>query len=163
MLQEIIKQVDDELKKLRHELRIELPKAIQKARELGDLSENAEYKSALERQSFVKARIGQLTSRREELAGIDIARIPKDRSAFGSTVTVYDLDSEEEKKFRLVLSEDADPSKGDIPISSPLGKGLSGKEEGDAVSIKTPGGLKRFEIVSVRTIHDHERAREKSS
>ena len=156
MVRELRKKLQDELKTLEHELRNELPKEIKRALALGDLRENAEYHSALERQSFVKARMGQLTKRLGELASFNLDAIPKDRAGLGSTVTVLDLDSDAEIAYKIVKNDDANTSLGQISIGSPIGRGLFGKRVGDEVTIQIPAGTKKFEILELRTIHDEE-------
>jgi len=131
-----------------------LPKEIQKAREFGDLRENAEYKAALERQSIVSARIRQLRTRISELESIDVDKLPRDRIAYGSKVVLYDVDRDSELEYRLVSSEESDPDNGLISTSSPIGQALMGREEGDEVKVKTPKGVRVFEIAELLTIHD---------
>jgi len=139
---------------LERELRHELPREIQKAREMGDLRENAEYKAALERQSFVRSRIGQLQRRLEELSRLNLDALPRDRIHLGSRVRVLDVEADTETTYELVIAENADPAQGRISIASPVGRGLVGKEEGDDVRVRTPSGVRNFEIISVQTIHD---------
>jgi len=143
-----------ELDELEVELHFKLPKEIQKAREFGDLRENAEYKAAMERQSIVQARIMQVRQRLSEVDAIDVSKIPTDRAAYGSTVVLFDLEKEEKVTFRLVTSEESDPDKGLISTVSPIGQALMGKEEGDEVKVKTPSGWRNFEVSRLRTIHD---------
>ena len=143
-----------ELDELEDELHFKLPKEIQKAREFGDLRENAEYKAAMERQSIVQARIMQVRQRLSEVDAIDVSKIPTDRAAYGSTVVLFDLEKEEKVTFRLVTSEESDPDKGLISTVSPIGQALMGKEEGDEVKVKTPSGWRNFEVSRLRTIHD---------
>src|SRR3982751_2864440 len=143
-----------ELDELEDELHFRLPKEIQKAREFGDLRENAEYKAALERQSIVQARIMQVRQRLGEVESIDLSKIPTDRIAYGSTVVLFDLDKDEKVTYRLVTSEESDPDKGLISTVSPIGQALMGKEEGDEVNVKTPTGWRNFEISRLTTIHD---------
>ena len=121
---------------------------------MGDLRENAVYHAALERQGFVRARIGQLRQRIGELNTMDLSRVPKDRVGIGSTVALLDLDSDNELTYELVLPEVADQSKGSISSSSPIGRGLIGKKPGDRVSIVIPAGKKRFKILELTTMHD---------
>ena len=154
MLEEVIKKLETELSTYETELNIELPKEIQKAREYGDLRENAEYKAALERQSFVKARIMELTKRLNEIESIDITKIPTDSAAYGSKLVVYDIDRDEKVNYKLVTSEESDPEKGLISTVSPIGQSFMGKEEGDEVTVKTPGGVRKFEIIELITIHE---------
>lgn len=143
-----------ELEQLEEELHHRLPKEIQKAREFGDLRENAEYKAALERQSIVSARIHQLRTRLSEVESIDLAKLPKDSAAYGSKVLLYDIDRDEEIEYRLVSSEESDPDNGLISTSSPIGQALMGRKEGDEVRVKTPKGLRNFEIAELKTVHD---------
>ena len=148
------KKLQDEIMALEYELRNELPKKILKARAHGDLSENAEYHAAKERQSYVNARLGQLQSRLREFSMVDVTKIPRDRVGLGSSVVVLDIDKDEEATYNLVTSEEADVAKGRISTSSPIGKGLLGKKVGDTVKIQIPGGLREMEILSLTTIHD---------
>ena len=148
------KRLQEEITQLQYELRNELPKEILRAREYGDLSENAEYSAAKERQGIVNARIGQLQKRLGELSLIDMTKIPKDRVGLGSTVVVLDLNKDEEVTYRLVTSDETDVAKGLISTSSPIGKGLLNKQVGDEVAITIPGGAKLFEVVKLTTIHD---------
>lgn len=151
-------KLEVELRALERELRIELPREIKTALAMGDLRENSEYHAALERQAFVKARIGQLRTRLGELGTINMAQVPVGRVGLGSTVTVYDLDLKEEIKYELVLPELADLPSGLISIASPIGRGLVNKVEGDRVTIEIPSGKKRFEVVELKTLHDKEPA-----
>lgn len=148
------KKIQDEINHLEYELRNELPKDILKAREHGDLSENAEYHAAKERQAYVNARLGQLQSRLREFSMIDMSKIPHDRVGLGSHVVVLDLTKDEELTYNLVTSEEADVIKGKISTSSPIGKGLLGKRVGDTVKIQIPDGTREMEILSLTTIHD---------
>lgn len=153
-MESVRKKLQDELAQLENELHFKLPKEIQKAREYGDLRENAEYKAALERQSVVSARIRQLRQRLSEVESIDISKIPTDRVAYGSEVVLYDLDRDEKITYRLVTSEESDPEKGLISTVSPIGQALIGKEEGDEIQVKTPNGIRNFEICKLKTIHE---------
>ncbi|NNE67637.1 MAG: transcription elongation factor GreA [Pyrinomonadaceae bacterium] len=155
-MEAVREKLKKELAELEEELHKKLPKEIQKAREFGDLRENAEYKAALERQSFVSARIGQLMQRISEVESIDINSLPKDRAAYGSKVKLFDLDRETEIIYELVTSEEGDPDKGKISTASPIGQALMGKEEGDEVRVKTPKGWRNFEIADLETIHDRD-------
>ncbi|MEE2791707.1 MAG: transcription elongation factor GreA [Acidobacteriota bacterium] len=152
MKDELLKRFESEIQGLERELKSELPKEIKIARELGDLRENAEYQAAKERQVLVQARLGMLHKRMAELALINLDRIPDDRAAFGSTVDLQELGGEK-VTYRLVMPEDADPTKGWISIASPIGRALMGKEEGDEISVPTPGGVREFELVKLVTIH----------
>jgi len=151
---DIRKKLQDEIAALEYELRNELPKEILKARAHGDLSENAEYHAAKERQGFVNARLNQLKKRAAEMAMVDFSKIPHDRVGLGSTVVVLDTKKDEEITYRLVTSEEADAANGKISTSSPIGRALLGKEVGDAVKIQIPGGSKELEILKLTTIHD---------
>lgn len=153
-MEEIRNRLKQELAKLEDELHNVLPKEISRAREWGDLKENAEYKAAMERQSMVSARIGQLIQRISEVESIDLSKLPKDRVAYGSKVLLYDIDRDEEINYRLVTSEESKPEAGLISTSSPIGQGLIGKEEGDEVRVKTPKGWRNFEIAKLETVHD---------
>lgn len=155
-MEEVKKKLQAELEALEHELHFKLPKAIQHAREFGDLSENAEYKAAKEKQSMVQARISLLHQRLMEVDSIDLSKIPTDTAAYGSTVLLYDLERDEKVKYRLVTSEESDPENGLISTVSPIGQALMGKEEGDEVRVKTPLGWRNFEISRLKTIHDKE-------
>jgi transcription elongation factor GreA len=142
------------LDELEAELRIHLPKEIKRALEFGDLRENAEYRAALDRQEMVKARIGQLRQRMSEVASIDVTKVPHDRAAYGSTLVLYDAERDEEITYRLVTPEESDPQGGLISTTSPVGKSLMGKEEGDEVTVRTPAGARNFEIRRLTTLHD---------
>src|ERR1700694_2268333 len=150
---ELIKKLQEEIAVLENEFRIELPREILKARAHGDLSENAEYHAAKERQSFVSARLGQLSARLRVLSMVDMSTIPHDRVGLGSTVVVLDTSKEEKIRYKLVTSEDVDVSKGLISTSSPIGRGLLGKRVGDSVHIQIPGGVREMEIIELLTIH----------
>lgn len=152
-MEELKKKLQEEIAALETELRIELPKEILKARAHGDLSENAEYHAAKERQSWVSARLGQLTNRLREISMIDMSKIPHDRVGLGSSVTVLDVNKDEKIRYKLVTSEDVDVAKGMISTSSPIGRGLLGKQVGDSVKINIPGGIREMEIVELITIH----------
>jgi transcription elongation factor GreA len=153
-MEAVRKKLQEELDGLEEELHFKLPKEIQKAREFGDLRENAEYKAAMERQSIVRARIVQVRQRLGEVESIDLSKIPTDRVAYGSRVVLFDLEKEEKIKYRLVTSEESDPENGLISTVSPIGQALMGKEEGDEVRVKTPTGVRNFEISRLTTIHD---------
>jgi transcription elongation factor GreA len=155
-MEAIKKKLQDELDVLEHELHFKLPKAIQHAREFGDLSENAEYKAAKEKQTMVQLRISQLQQRLMEVDSIDLTKIPTDSAAYGSTVVLFDLEKEEKINYKLVTSEESDPENGLISTVSPIGQALMGKEEGDEVKVKTPSGWRNFEIVRLKTIHEKE-------
>jgi len=153
-MEAVKKKLHSELDSLEEELHFKLPKEIQKAREFGDLRENAEYKAAMERQSIVQARIMQVRQRLGEVDSIDITKIPTDRISYGSSVVLFDLEKEEKITYKLVTSEESDPENGLISTVSPIGQALMGKEEGDEVKVKTPTGSRSFEISKLTTIHD---------
>src|ERR1700687_4888550 len=153
LTEKIKKKLKDEIAALEHELHDELPKEIKVARAHGDLSENAEFKYAKERQSFVSARLGQLHQRMADIAMLNLDSLPKDRAAYGSTVWVLDLKKSEEVEYKLVTTEEADASKGLISTTSPIGRALLGKKVGDEVKVITPAGIKEFEVVRLQTIY----------
>lgn len=152
----IKKKLKDEIAALEHELHSELPKELKKARAYGDLSENAEFKSAKERQSYVSARLGQLHQRMADISMLNLTNLPKDRAAYGSRIMVLDIANNAEIEYKLVTVEEADASKGLISTSSPIGRALLGKKVGDEVKVTTPSGLKEYEVVRLLTIHDDE-------
>ena len=156
MFKQAIERLERELRQLEREYRHDLPQEIKKALAMGDLRENAEYHAALERQSFVKAKIGHIKKRLLEISMIRLSSIPRDRVGLGSSVVLYDLKEEKEIHYDLVFAEDADVSRGQISVTSPIGKGLSGRREGDEVTIQVPSGVKRFKIVSLQTVHQKE-------
>jgi transcription elongation factor GreA len=149
-VREVRDLLEAELRKLEHEYRVELP------REMGDLRENAEYKAALERQTYVRARIGQLRQRLSELNAINLAAVPRDKASLGSRVTLLNLDTDEELTYELVFPEVANLEAGLISIASPIGQGLVGRSPGDEVHVRIPSGERRFEILALRTLHDLE-------
>ena len=154
MPEHIKKKLEEEIKQLEYELTNELPKEIKRAAALGDLSENAEYHMAKQRQVFVNARLGQLKKRMAELALVNLSNIPRDRIAFGSTVVVFDTTKNEEITYKLVTSEESDVNHGLISTTSPIGRGLVGKQVGDMATIVTPNGKRELEILKLTTIHD---------
>jgi transcription elongation factor GreA len=156
LTQAIKQKLQSELDELESELRVHLPKEIKRALEFGDLRENAEYRAALDRQDVVKARISQLRQRISEIASIDLTKVPTDRAAYGSTLVLYDPERDEQVSYKLVTPEESDPQAGMISTTSPVGKSLMGKEEGDEVVVKTPAGARRFEIKRLTTIHDEQ-------
>ena len=151
---DIKKKLQDEISTLEYELHVELPKEILKARAHGDLSENAEYHAAKDRQGFVNARLGQLRKRLAEVSMIDFSKIPHGRVGLGSIVVVLDTKRDEEITYHLVTTEEADAANGKISTTSPIGRALLGKEEGDTVRVQSPGGVKELEIRKLTTIHD---------
>ena len=150
----ILKRLEDEVAGLERELRTDLPLEIKRARELGDLSENAEYQAAKERQSYVQARLGMIRKRMAEIALMNLERLPTDRAAFGSTVTLREDGSGANLQYQLVMPEDADATKGLISTSSPIGRAIVGKQPGDEIIVPTPNGVRRFEMTALCTIHD---------
>ena len=148
------KKLEEEIQALEKELREELPKALKTAAALGDLSENADYSAARERQDFVRARLGQLKQRLADLSLVNFDKIPRDRISLGSTVVLLDVDKDEEVTYRLVTSEDANVNQGLISTTSPIGKSLLNKKEGDEVEVKIPSGSRTFEILRFTTLHD---------
>ena len=153
MKERILKRFNDELAILERELKVDLPKEIQRARELGDLRENAEYKAAKERQEIVNARIAMLKRRAGEIALVNLDRVPHGKAGFGSTVHLK-ASSGDLIVYQLVMPEEADAEKGLISTSSPIGRAILNKEEGDEVKVVTPNGNKTFELVKLVTIHD---------
>jgi len=151
--EQLVKRFEDEIQTLERELRTELPKEIQRARELGDLSENAEYQAAKERQRLVESRISMLKKRVGELSLLNLDKLPADKVGLGSIVHVTDGGGET-LVYRLVMPEDADPSKGLISPSSPIGRALLNKEPGDEVTVRAPNGVRRLEIVKLVTVYD---------
>src|SRR5665213_4002180 len=154
MPEHIKKRLVEEIKQLEYELTTELPAEIKKAVALGDLSENAEYHSAKQRQVFVNARLGQLKKRMGELAMVNLANIPHDKVGFGATIVVFDTSKDEEITYKLVTSEESDVSKGFISTTSPIGRSLVGKQVGDTATVVTPNGNRELEILELITIYD---------
>ncbi len=154
MKERLERKLKQEVIEFDRELRVELPRQIKLAVALGDLSENAEYHAALERQTFVRARIGQIRKRLAELALVNWGDIPKDRIGLGSRVVLYEDKTESEITYDLVLPDDGDVAQGRISIASPIGKGLMGHRDGDEVTIRIPSGTKEYEIVKFQTVHD---------
>jgi len=155
MKQAIIKKLDDELLISQKELQVDIPKAILTAREHGDLKENAEYKAAKERQTFLQARISLLQKRISDITSLDVERIPRDRSGLGSTLLLADIQTGKEKKFHLVFPEDVDPDAGKISPGSPIGRALMGKQKGDDVIVSLPEKKIEYEVIRIKTIHDN--------
>jgi len=153
-LAKIKQKIQEEIDQLSHELNVELPKEIAVARAHGDLSENAEYKYAKERQGFVNARIGQLKKRMGDLGMLNLTNIPKDRSGYGSRIIVLDTQRDVEVEYKLVSTEEAEPEKGLISTTSPIGRALLNKKVGDEITVATPAGKKEFEVVRLVTIHE---------
>jgi len=153
-LKEAKKKLEDEIRKLGRELKEEIPKALKTAADMGDLSENAEYQAAKERQSYLQARLSQLRERLATLSMVNLSKIPTDKVSYGSKVVLLDLDTDKEVTYKLVSSEESNVKEGLISTASPIGKSLMGREEGDEVQIRTPGGIKNYEIVQFTTLHD---------
>ena len=153
-MQDIMKSLQEQIKALEYELTTELPAEIKKAVALGDLSENAEYHMAKQRQEFVNARLGQMKKRMAELSLVNLANIPHDKVGFGSTVVVFDTSKDEELTYKLVTSEESDVAKGFISTTSPIGRALIGKEVGDTATVVTPTGKRELEVLKLTTIHD---------
>jgi transcription elongation factor GreA len=154
MPEHIKKKLQEEIQILEHELNVELPRELKKAVAMGDLSENAEYHMAKQRQEFVRARLSQLTKRVSDLSMINMNNIPRDRAALGSTVLIFDATKGEEIEYKLVTSEESDVTKGLISTSSPIGRAMMGKKVGDTAIVVTPAGNRELEILKLATIHD---------
>jgi len=156
MKSRLLKKFEDEIMQLDKELKTELPQEIKRARELGDLRENAEYHAAKERQRLVEARLSLLKKRVSDIHLMNVDKIPRDRVGFGSTVHLKDMDNGAVIVYQLVLPEDADVEQGLISTASPIGRSLLNKEEGDEVVVTTPAGSRRFELIKLSTVHDEE-------
>ena len=154
MLERTREKLEKELKALEKEYRQDLPKEIQRALQMGDLRENAEYHAALDRQKFVKARIHHVQTQLKDLAMVDLDALPKDRVALGSSVTVYESESDRTLVYELVIPDEADFSKGLVSVNSPIGKSLLGHGPGDQVTVRLPAGTRSYEIVKLQTLHD---------
>ena len=154
---DFVRKLEDEVRKLEYELKNELPKEIQTARELGDLSENAEYHAAKERQDYVGAMLAKKKQRLADMRMVDLSKIPHGVVGLGSSVRVYDINQEKEAEYFLVTSEDADATKGKVSTTSPIGRSLMGKKAGDVAEIQTPGGLREMEVLALKTFHDLEK------
>ncbi len=147
-------KLEAEISQLEHELNHELPKELMKARAHGDLSENAEYKFAKERQGYLTARVGQLKQRLADMSMLNLNNMPRDRASYGSRVWLVDLQKSVEVEYKLVTAEEADAAHGLISTTSPIGKALMGRRVGDEITVHTPAGKKEFELVRLKTIHD---------
>ena len=150
----ILDKLDNDLKESQRELQVDIPKAILTAREYGDLSENAEFKAAKERQMFLEARISLLQKRISDIMAINVNQIPKDRSGLGSTLKLKNVDSGKETQYHLVFPEEVNPDEGKLSPASPIGRSLMGKQEGDEITVSLPDGKVEFEVLKVTTIHD---------
>lgn len=153
-MKEAKKKLENEIRKLGRELKAEIPKALKTAAAMGDLSENADYQAAKERQSFLQVRLAQLRERLATLSMVNLSKIPTDKVSYGSKVVLLDLDTDKEVTYKLVSSEESNVKEGLISTASPIGQSLMGREEGDEVEIRTPGGIKNYEIVQFTTLHD---------
>jgi len=154
MTEQIKKKLQDEINALEHELSHELPKELKRAIALGDLSENAEYHMAKQRQEYVKARLRQLGRRLADLSLINMNNIPRDKVGLGSRVRVYDNTKEAEVEYKLVTSEESDVAVGKISTTSPIGRALLNKKVGDSATVVTPNGKRELDVLSLTTIHD---------
>ena len=154
MPEHIKKKLQEEINLLERELNHELPAELKRAVALGDLSENAEYHMAKQRQEFVRARLGMMKKRMAELSLINLSNIPRDRAAIGSTIVVFDSTKDEEIVYKLVTSEESDVSQGKVSTTSPIGRALMGKKVGDVTTVVTPGGNRELEILQLTTMHD---------
>jgi transcription elongation factor GreA len=163
MPEHIKKKLQEEISVLEHELNVELPRELKKAVAMGDLSENAEYHMAKQRQEFVRARLGQLKKRMGDLSMLNLANIPKDKAALGSTLLVYDSTKDEKIEYKLVTSEESDVTKGLISTTSPIGRALMGKKVGDVSTVVTPNGARELEVLKLVTVHDEEVAGSKEA
>jgi transcription elongation factor GreA len=152
--QKIRQKLEAEIVTLERELHHELPKEIAKARAHGDLSENAEYKYAKERQHLVGMRLQQLRKRLADLSLVNLSKIPRDRAGYGSRLTLLDTEKDAEIDYQLVTAEESDAGQGLISTTSPIGRALMGKQEGDVVEVRTPAGARTFEVVKLVTLHD---------
>ncbi len=150
----IRRKLEEEIRTVEHELNLELPKELMKARAHGDLSENAEYKYAKERQSYLSAKLGQLQKRIADVSMLNLENLPVDRAGYGSRVWLLDVQKSSEVEYKLVTPEEADATNGLISTSSPIGKALLGRRVGDEIKVQTPAGSKEFELVRLRTIHE---------
>jgi transcription elongation factor GreA len=154
MSNSVVKQLESEIKGLEHELHHVLPKELERARTLGDLRENAEYQAAKDRKDYLMSRLAQMKKRLADASMVNFDRIPHDEIAFGSTVTLKDLQRDSEVVYTLVSAEESDVSQGRISISSPIGRSLLGKKTGDAIEVRTPAGVREFEVLKMITIHE---------
>jgi len=152
MLAEIRAKLEAEILSLMHELNVELPERIRIAMEHGDLRENADFKAAKERQGFVQARLNHLTMRMTELSKIDVTQMVYDRVGFGSTVTIHDVEADEDFTFTITAGDFIDLDGGQVSLASPIGRGLLGAEEGQEVTIQLPAGDRRYKVVELTTL-----------
>ncbi len=153
MPKHVLVKLEAEYKALKHALLEEIPREIAAAASQGDLSENAEYEQALSKRDMFQAKLVAMEKRITEIASLDVGRLPKDKAAYGSRITLLDLDSDKEVTYKLVLPEELDSNTEYLSISSPIGSALVGLKEGDEVKIRIPAGTKRFEVLALVTIH----------
>jgi len=153
-LSKIRQKLEEEIQTLEHELNLELPKELMRARAHGDLSENAEFKYAKERQGYLSARVGQLKKRLADMAMLNLNNLSRDAAGYGSRVWLLDLQKSVEVEYKLVTTEEADAAQGLISTTSPIGKALLGRRVGDEVKVQTPAGTKEFELKRLKTIHE---------
>lgn len=154
MPKHVLAKLELELKTVKQALLVDIPQEIARAAGQGDLSENAEYEQALAKRDMFQNKLVTIEKRIAEVASLDISRLPKTRAAYGSKVTILDLDSDEEFTYTLVLPEELDGHPQHLSISSPIGMALVGQEEGNEVRVQIPAGVRRFEILELKTIHD---------
>ena len=150
----VLDKLEKELMESKRELEVDIPQALKVATAMGDLSENAEYKAAKERQTFLQSRISQLQTRISNILSLDLTRLPRDRAALGSCLHLKNLDTDEEKTYHLVFPEEVDPDQGKISPASPIGKSMLGKQEGDEITLTLGGTPSCYELVRLITIHD---------
>ncbi len=153
-LSKIKQKLEEEVQTLEHELNLELPRELMRARAHGDLSENAEFKYAKERQGYLSARVGQLKKRLADMAMLNLNNLSRDAAGYGSRVWLLDLQKSVEVEYKLVTTEEADAAQGLISTTSPIGKALLGRRVGDEVKVQTPAGTKEFELKRLKTIHE---------
>lgn len=154
--EQLLEKIDEEVATLERELKVELPRQLAEAAAHGDLSENAEHEAAKDRKDTVTALLMKLYKKRQAIAGMNTRMIPHDAIGFWSTVELLDLDNDEQVTYRLVSADESDPRDGKISISSPIGRALCGKQEGDEVEVTTPRGTRLYEVLSYTTIHEVE-------
>ncbi len=150
----LLKKLEEEIEPLLRELKVELPRQLAEAAAHGDLSENAEHEAAKQRKDLVQAKLAKLYDKRQSLANINERMIPRDSIGFWSRVELLDLESGEEIGYLLVNSDESDPKNGKISISSPIGKALMGRTEGDEVEVQTPRGTRSYEVLRFTTLHN---------
>jgi transcription elongation factor GreA len=154
MIEELKAKLADEVEKLQYELNVTLPSEIRKAVEMGDLRENSEYKAALERQQFVRARLSQLRERLSKLSSIDVSQISRDSVGLGSEVVVKDEKSGLKETYHLVFGDAVDFEEGHVTMSSPIGRALLGKSVGEIAFLKLPTMTRQLKVTELKTIHD---------